>query len=205
MRSRLLCPFACSPEGGRSTSAVSISSVSTFSLFLVDWMVLKTISQMCLLPLLFTLLFSPMKWSSQPVATSMGWIRASERALLSIRTQNELTSTIWQHFLWYNRFHMFAHAVQTLSACQFYSPDIIWVHLCFHLYMSDWFCHKMWTCEVVLMYLNYSYGCLEISVVCSGVKESDDEDEEEENNTSPVKRPSNMTLAKVPQVISLNR
>ncbi|KAK7137604.1 hypothetical protein R3I94_013302 [Phoxinus phoxinus] len=32
------------------------------------------------------------------------------------------------------------------------------------------------------------------------VKESDDEDEEEEeNNTSPVKRPSNMTLAKVPQ------
>uniref|UniRef100_A0A673LGC1 Nucleophosmin n=1 Tax=Sinocyclocheilus rhinocerous TaxID=307959 RepID=A0A673LGC1_9TELE len=30
------------------------------------------------------------------------------------------------------------------------------------------------------------------------VKESDDE-EEEENNTSPVKRPSNMTLAKVPQ------
>nr|XP_055034294.1 nucleophosmin 1b isoform X1 [Misgurnus anguillicaudatus] len=30
-------------------------------------------------------------------------------------------------------------------------------------------------------------------------KESDDEDEEEENNTSPVKRPSNMTLAKVPQ------
>lgn len=35
-----------------------------------------------------------------------------------------------------------------------------------------------------------------------GVKESDDEDEEEEeNNTSPVKRPSNMTLTKVPQVI----
>ncbi|XP_026061093.1 nucleophosmin-like isoform X1 [Carassius auratus] len=32
------------------------------------------------------------------------------------------------------------------------------------------------------------------------LKESDDEDEEEEeNNTSPVKRPSNMTLAKVPQ------
>ncbi|KAK9963631.1 hypothetical protein ABG768_006801 [Culter alburnus] len=32
------------------------------------------------------------------------------------------------------------------------------------------------------------------------VKESDDEDEEEEeNNTSPVKRPSNMTLTKVPQ------
>ncbi|XP_056625314.1 nucleophosmin 1b [Triplophysa dalaica] len=30
-------------------------------------------------------------------------------------------------------------------------------------------------------------------------KESDDEDEEEENNTSPVKRPSNMTLMKVPQ------
>ncbi|KAA0709714.1 Nucleophosmin [Triplophysa tibetana] len=30
-------------------------------------------------------------------------------------------------------------------------------------------------------------------------KESDDEDEEEENNTSPVKRPSNMTLVKVPQ------
>lgn len=42
-------------------------------------------------------------------------------------------------------------------------------------------------------------------MVCSGVKESDDEDEEEEeeNNTSPVKRPSNMTLAKVPQVIYL--
>uniref|UniRef100_A0A671K6K5 Nucleophosmin n=1 Tax=Sinocyclocheilus anshuiensis TaxID=1608454 RepID=A0A671K6K5_9TELE len=37
------------------------------------------------------------------------------------------------------------------------------------------------------------------------VKESDDEDEEEEeeeNNTSPVKRPSSMTHAKVPQVIS---
>ncbi|XP_052006239.1 nucleophosmin 1b [Xyrauchen texanus] len=31
------------------------------------------------------------------------------------------------------------------------------------------------------------------------VKESDDEDEEEENNTSPVKRPSNIALTKVPQ------
>ncbi|KTG47603.1 hypothetical protein cypCar_00000637, partial [Cyprinus carpio] len=36
------------------------------------------------------------------------------------------------------------------------------------------------------------------------VKESDDEDEEEEeNNTSPVKRPSNMTLAKVPQSVEM--
>ncbi len=57
--------------------------------------------------------------------------------------------------------------------------------------------------KLYCFYLNQSYWCLEVSVVCSGVKESDDEDEEEEeNNTSPVKRPSNMTLAKVPQVIS---
>lgn len=41
-------------------------------------------------------------------------------------------------------------------------------------------------------------------MVCSGTKESDDEDEEEENNTSPVKRPSNMTLVKVPQVSNLS-
>lgn len=53
------------------------------------------------------------------------------------------------------------------------------------------------------MYCIYLKHSLEISVFFfSGVKESDDEDEEEEeNNTSPVKRPSNMTLTKVPQVI----